>query len=613
MNWSIEEFNLGSITAFGDAKIGGFSGTKEQFYSLIKKVARGAYLIDIDKSTTTLDSGDWSNNQYDITSVYPTNKYKIFSVTLDYDNATSSQIDAWNNGDITLCDGNILKALGDVPLVDLPIVVVFQGLIIAVEVPVLSGSLVFDGTEQTPTFTGYDPNTMIMGGDTAETNAGDYTAAFTPRTGYMWSDGTTGVKFVPWSIAKAVVTAPTVTANLTYDGTEQTATVSEYDSDLVSVTGITGTNAGTYTATIALIDKANSEWDDHSTDDIEETWVINKAIGFITLSSNHVSVDDDDISSSVTASASGALSAISSDASLVTVTVNNGVITVTLINIGHSGSATISVASAESINYLEASATISVLINVPLAVSWHDGTDEQIAKLVKAADNGAIDLAEYAGWKVGDTREVMIDSIPSAHGMQSEVAQTIELVLMNKGGKNLVSPVASGRTECSFIVGMKDVLMGENGTPHTGILSPTSKAWGTCERRDWSNDSFRNSLPSNLVQIFKLHKNYYVSGNFDDSVRNAKISEDYFAIPSIKELTGSTGGGASAPENLNSQFEYLIPTANRPKSAIFWTRTRYHATSTSYSGYQVNCSQNGSSWNYNNANRYYGITLFGVI
>ena len=44
---------------------------------------------------------------------------------------------------------------------------------------------------------------MTIGGTTSATNAGTYTATFTPGSNYRWSDGTTTALEVDWSIAKA--------------------------------------------------------------------------------------------------------------------------------------------------------------------------------------------------------------------------------------------------------------------------------------------------------------------------------------------------------------------------------------------------------------------------
>lgn len=73
-------------------------------------------------------------------------------------------------------------------------------------IPSQSGSLTYTGGSQSPTWSNYNTTYMTIGGTTSGTNAGSYNATFTPTTDYRWSDGTTTVKTVSWSIGKATGT-----------------------------------------------------------------------------------------------------------------------------------------------------------------------------------------------------------------------------------------------------------------------------------------------------------------------------------------------------------------------------------------------------------------------
>lgn len=73
-------------------------------------------------------------------------------------------------------------------------------------VPSQSGSLTYNGGSQSPTWSNYNATYMTIGGTTSGTNAGSYSASFTPKTDYRWSDGTTSAKTVSWSISKATGT-----------------------------------------------------------------------------------------------------------------------------------------------------------------------------------------------------------------------------------------------------------------------------------------------------------------------------------------------------------------------------------------------------------------------
>ena len=73
-------------------------------------------------------------------------------------------------------------------------------------IPSQSGSLTYTGGYQSPTWSNYNTTYMTIGGTTSGTNAGSYSATFTPTTDYRWSDGTTTAKTVSWSIGKATGT-----------------------------------------------------------------------------------------------------------------------------------------------------------------------------------------------------------------------------------------------------------------------------------------------------------------------------------------------------------------------------------------------------------------------
>lgn len=72
-----------------------------------------------------------------------------------------------------------------------------------ITLPTQSGSLTYTGAAQSPSWSGYDSNKMTLGGTTSGTNAGSYSASFTPKANYQWTDGTTGAKTAAWSIGKA--------------------------------------------------------------------------------------------------------------------------------------------------------------------------------------------------------------------------------------------------------------------------------------------------------------------------------------------------------------------------------------------------------------------------
>lgn len=94
-------------------------------------------------------------------------------------------------------------------------------------VPSQSGTLTYNGSSQTPSWSNYDSAKMTLS-VTAQTNAGTYSASFTPTTNYRWSDGSTTAKTASWTINKAAgslsLSATSVTLNASTTSTTVTVT-----------------------------------------------------------------------------------------------------------------------------------------------------------------------------------------------------------------------------------------------------------------------------------------------------------------------------------------------------------------------------------------------------
>lgn len=127
-----------------------------------------------------------------------------------------------------------------------------------ITMPSQSGTLTYSGSSQSPTWSGYDSTKMTIGGTTSGTNAGSYTATFTPKSGYQWSDGTTTAKNVTWTIGKArasiVVSQGRLDLN---EGESATLTVTRSGSGAISVVtafgGYVTTSVSGTTVTVTAI------------------------------------------------------------------------------------------------------------------------------------------------------------------------------------------------------------------------------------------------------------------------------------------------------------------------------------------------------------------------
>lgn len=239
-------------------------------------------------------------------------------------------------------------------------------------------------------------------------------------------------------------------------------------------------------------------------------------------------------------------------------------------------------------------------------VTWADGTDEQIAAMVAAADAGEIVLSDY--WSAGDTRTVQLSAMPGnvANANERYDAQSVQFVLTDPGHYTL----ANGQP-CNFVVLQKDCL---NKASVMNAENTNEGGWDNCPRRTWCNSVYRNAIPSTLRGIFKQFTTYAANGSGSSSV----ASSDYFALFSEKEIFGTTTKANSSAESQNTQLDYYKTSSNRIKHMKFvstgikeirwWERSPCNGNGDRY------CSVSSSGvagWSYANYN--FGLAPFGCI
>lgn len=234
-------------------------------------------------------------------------------------------------------------------------------------------------------------------------------------------------------------------------------------------------------------------------------------------------------------------------------------------------------------------------------VSWADGTDEEIAAMVAAADAGMINLSDY--WKASDTRTVHLSAMSGsvANAGESHAAQNVQFVLTDTGHYTLVS----GKP-CNFVVLQKDCLK-ENGVMNS--MGTNTGGWNNCPRRTWCNSVYYHAIPATLRPIFKQFTTYAAGGTGVSIVG----SSDYFALFSEKEVFGFTTQANSSTESRNKQLAWFKNPLNRIKRVngvadYWWERSPRSGDSSSFC--RVDDSGD-ASWN----RAYYssGLAPFGCI
>ena len=132
-------------------------------------------------------------------------------------------------------------------------------------VPAQSGTLTYNKSSQSPSWSNYNTTYMTIGGTTSGTNAGNYTASFTPKTDYRWSDGAITAKSVVWSIGKATgtLTVSKATIKLSLSKLTDTFTIGgNYDGTLSvtsSATGVATVSRSGNTVTASHVHQTNGE------------------------------------------------------------------------------------------------------------------------------------------------------------------------------------------------------------------------------------------------------------------------------------------------------------------------------------------------------------------
>ena len=127
--------------------------------------------------------------------------------------------------------------------------------------PSQSGTLTYNGGSQSPTWNNYSTTQLTIGGTTSGTNAGSYTATFTPKSNYRWADGTTTAKSVSWSIGKAAGSLSISPTSMTLDTTTKSKTITVTRSGNGTISAVSSNTAAATVSvsgnTVTVTGKAN--------------------------------------------------------------------------------------------------------------------------------------------------------------------------------------------------------------------------------------------------------------------------------------------------------------------------------------------------------------------
>ena len=432
-------------------------------------------------------------------------------------------------------------------------------------VPTQNGTLTYNGSAQSPSWNSYDPNALTLGGVTTGTNAGTYTATFTPKEKYQWSDGSKTAREVTWTIGRASMPVPSQSGSLTYTGAAQSPTWANYDSGKMTLGGTTsGTNAGSYNATFTP--GANYKWNDGTTNAKTVAWTIRKAAGSLSLNKSSISLNVSKMSDTITVTraGNGTISAVSNAPGVASVSVSGNVVTVT----GKAkGSATVTVSVVAGTNHTApASKTCSVSVTLP--TSTLSDNDWATIRQVSSAGQGA----NY--WAVGDMKPITING-KVGNTTFSNLSINVFILGFNhnasKEGNNRIHFQIGkiGTTPVALCDAQYNTNQTASGYFNWNTSNTNNGGWKSCYKRStlYGNsgtptspvsNSLMAALPSDLRAVMQPVTKYTdnVANGSGNVQSNVNATTDYLFDLAEFEVFGTRYYANTYEQNYQLQYDY---------------------------------------------------------
>lgn len=228
-------------------------------------------------------------------------------------------------------------------------------------------------------------------------------------------------------------------------------------------------------------------------------------------------------------------------------------------------------------------------------VTFADGTDAEIARMIKAHYAGKINIGEY--WAVGDKRTIHHNAMDATGVSESHKANDYAYVIIGIEHDDLVTAI-NGKAKAAITIQTERLLYLDTTTEYNNFLNAShecgymnssdmnSGGWEGCERRTWCNNVYKKCLPAYVQSMMKQVKKLTSVGGRSSTI---KTSNDYAFLLSEIEIFGnipySFGG-----EGIQYQY-FKNATANRYKSprtsnsyvsGIWWERSPCRSANESF-------------------------------
>ena len=323
------------------------------------------------------------------------------------------------------------------------------------------------------------------------TNAGTYTVALTPSANHKWTDtGATTARNLSCTINKYNISSATVSTipNKTYDGNDYkptpsvtvplptstntyTLTDSEYS---YSYSAEHDATVGQYTVTMTA--KADtSTFTNNYTGSVSKTYSVVQANGYVNLSAESGSVTYGTSSKTFTVSSShGGTLSVTDSRSTPNTTINNGTVTVNGLGSLASGtSITVTVTSAATTNYKQASATYTLTVtNAAITCGTVTITGNNVVGETLTATNTTTpsDVTKTYQWYTNTS-----DSTSGGSAIANATSSTFTLT-SSQVGKYIYATITCSKTNytTSSNSGKATTSANKTATTKTKVAKPTT-------------------------------------------------------------------------------------------------------------------------------------------
>ena len=232
-------------------------------------------------------------------------------------------------------------------------------------------------------------------------------------------------------------------------------------------------------------------------------------------------------------------------------------------------------------------------------VTFADGTDDEIAKMIEAHYAGKINIGDY--WAVGDKRIIHHNAMDATGVSESHKANDYTYVIIGIEHDDLVTTI-NGKTKAAITIQTERMLYLDTTTEYNSTYDESHECgyinssntnnggWEGCARRIWCNNVYKECLPTYIQNMMKQVKKLTSVGASSSTI---KTSNDYAFLPSEIEIFGSTTYSFAGE---GTQYQYFKTVANRYKkprynssstSGICWERSPYSSNSSGFCGLRI--------------------------